>query len=474
MELVALLSSSNRAANLPGLTVHGQAHNVDIASIAFDSRAVTPGSLFCCLRGLHEDGHDHAEAAVAAGAVALLCERSLDLGVVELRVASARAAMGPLAAALHGHPSDRLAVIGVTGTNGKTTTTHLLKAVFDHADRPCGLIGTLTGVRTTPEAPELQTTLAEMLADRRQAVAMEVSSHALDLHRVDGTRFAVAVFTNLSTDHLDYHGDMAAYFNAKARLFRPQLAERAVVNLDDAHGRLLRDAPDIATVGYSLDHAAELDLMAQGSSFTWRGHPVRLRLAGRFNVSNALAAATAAVALGIDPAVVAEGLSSAEPVDGRFELIDEGQPFLVVVDYAHTPDGLDQLLTAAHELVEGRVLVVFGAGGDRDSTKRPAMGAVAASRADVVVLTSDNPRGEDPDAIISAVQQGAATIRGRAPAIVEPDRRAAIATALSLARTGDAVVIAGKGHERTQIIGDQVIQFDDRLVARDLLSDLAG
>ncbi len=472
MELVSLLSGSNRGAALPGLTVHGPIENVDVTSICFDSRAVSAGSLFCCFRGQHSDGHDHAEAAVAAGAVAVLCERPLDLGVAELRVASARAAMGPLAATLNGHPSDRLAVIGVTGTNGKTTTTHLLQAVLDHAGRPCGVIGTLTGVRTTPEAPDLQATLADMLAQGREAVAMEVSSHALDLHRVDGTNFAIAVFTNLSLDHLDYHGDLAAYFHAKAQLFRPELSRRAVVNLDDHHGRLLRDAPDIATVGYSLDQAAGLELDATGSSFSWRGHAVRLRLAGRFNVSNAVAAATAAAELGVDPAVVAEGLSSAGPVAGRFELIDEGQPFLVVVDYAHTPDGLEQLLAAARELVDGRVVVVFGAGGDRDHSKREPMGTIAVSRADVVVLTSDNPRSEDPAAIISAVERGTAEVSGHEPVLVEPDRRSAIALALSLARDGDAVVIAGKGHESTQVIGDTVTPFDDRLVARQLLGEL--
>jgi UDP-N-acetylmuramoyl-L-alanyl-D-glutamate--2,6-diaminopimelate ligase len=472
VELVSLLSGSNRGAALPGLTVHGRTENVDVTAICNDSRAVRRGSLFCCFRGLHADGHDHAEAAVAAGAVALLCERPLHLGVVELRVASARAAMGPLAATLNGHPSDRLAVIGVTGTNGKTTTTHLLQAVLEHAGRPCGVIGTLTGARTTPEAPDLQATLADMLAEGRQAVAMEVSSHALDLHRVDGTNFAIAVFTNLSMDHLDYHGDMAAYFHAKAQLFRPDLSQRAVVNLDDRHGRLLRDAADVATVGYSLDHAVALELDAAGSSFTWRGHAVRLRLAGRFNVSNAIAAATTAAEIGIDPELVADGLSSAGPVEGRFELIDEGQPFLVVVDYAHTPDGLDQLLTAARELVAGRVVVVFGAGGDRDRTKRSPMGAVAATRADVVVLTSDNPRNEDPAAIISAVEQGVALVSDRRAVMVETDRRSAISMALSLARAGDVVVIAGKGHETTQVVGDAVTPFDDRLVAKQLLAEM--
>jgi len=470
VEFGALLGGSNAAEALPGLTVDGQVQNVDISSIAYDSRDVRPGALFCCLPGLREDGHDHARAAVAAGAVALLCERPLGLGVVELQVQSARAAMGPIAAAFWGHPSEHLSVLGVTGTNGKTTTTHLLAAILNKAGRSCGVIGTLTGARTTPEAPDLHAQLAEMLAAGRQAVAMEVSSHALDLHRVRGTRFAVAVFTNLSSDHLDYHGDMNAYFQAKAQLFRPDLADRAVVNLDDPHGRLLCEAAEVATVGYSIDQAVDLELDARGSSFRWRDQPTRIRLAGRFNVSNALAAATAAAELGIDASTIADGLRAAGPIEGRFELVEEGQSFLVVVDYAHTPDGLEKLLAAIRELVHGRVIIVFGAGGDRDATKRPAMGRVTASLADVVVLTSDNPRGEDPAAIISEVKRG---VVGPPEPLIEPDRRKAIGVAVSLAGPGDAVVIAGKGHETTQVVGREILPFDDRLVAEGALRGLS-
>ncbi|MBX3286357.1 MAG: UDP-N-acetylmuramoyl-L-alanyl-D-glutamate--2,6-diaminopimelate ligase [Actinobacteria bacterium] len=445
------------------LVVTGAADD-DVGRAEHDSRRATAGSVFCCVPGSVHDGHDHAAAAVAAGAAALLCERPLDLGVPELVVPSVRAAMGPLASVLAGRPSEHLAVVGVTGTNGKTTTVHLLASILEAAGTACGVIGTLTGARTTPEAPELQAQLAELRTAGKAAVAMEVSSHALDLRRVDGTRFRAAVFTNLSRDHLDHHGDMAAYFAAKARLFEPELADVAVVNLDDPHGRLLRDAARLRSVGYELADAEDLELGPAGSTFTWRGARVHLGLAGRFNVANALAAATAAGELGVHPDQVAAGLAAAGPVPGRFERIDAGQPFLAVVDFAHTPDGLEQLLLAGRELAEGgRLLVVFGAGGDRDATKRPAMGEAAARLADVVVLTSDNPRHEDPAAIISEVHRG---MEDTTHVHIEPDRRAAIAWAVGRSRPGDVLVVAGKGHETTQTVGDDVRPFDDREVLR--------
>ena len=447
------------------LTVTGDA-SVEVGRAAHDSRSLSPGALFCCVPGAVHDGHDLAADAVAAGAAALLCERPLDLGVPELVVSSVREAMGPVAAELAGRPSDHLAVVGVTGTNGKTTTIALLGAILEAAGRPCGLIGTLTGARTTPEAPELQDRLAAHLAEGKAAVAMEVSSHALDLHRVDGTRFRVAVFTNLSRDHLDHHGDMGAYFQAKARLFGPDLCDLAVLGVDDPHGRLLRDAALVPSVGYSLADAHDLRLGPDGSHFTWRGVPVHVGLAGRFNVANALAAATAAEALGVTPEQVAAGLASVPPVPGRFERVDEGQPHLAVVDYAHTPDGLEQLLATARELVPGRVIVVFGAGGDRDRSKRPAMGEVAARLADVVIVTSDNPRHEDPAAIIDEVCNGMDEPRDLR---VEPDRRSAIEAAVAEARPGDVLLVAGKGHETTMTIGDDVQPFDDREVLRTAL-----
>ena len=432
-----------------------------VGAAVHDSRAVVPGCLYCCIPGAAHDGHDFAPGAVADGAAALLVERHLPLEVPQLVAPSVRAAIGPVASVLAGEPSASLEVVGVTGTNGKTTTVHLLAAVLAAAGRSCGMIGTLTGARTTPEAPELQAQLAAMVHDGRDAVAMEVSSHALDQRRVDGTRFRVGVFTNLSQDHLDHHATMEAYFAAKARLFTPDLCDVAVVNRDDPRGRLLAEVAAVPTRTYGLDDAADLMLGADGSSFTWRGVPMRLALPGRFNVANALAAATAAAELGIEPEAVAAGLAQAGVVAGRFERVDVGQPFLAVVDYAHTPDGLAELLDAARELTPGRVIVVFGAGGDRDPAKRPLMGEAASSRADRVVLTTDNPRSEDPAAIIEAVRRG---IDDETDLLVEPDRAAAIAAAVAAAGPDDAVVVAGKGHETTQVVGDVTSPFDDREV----------
>jgi UDP-N-acetylmuramoyl-L-alanyl-D-glutamate--2,6-diaminopimelate ligase len=445
------------------LEVRGEPASVEVRAIAHDTAAVRPDTLFCCLRGTRVDGHDLAPQAVDAGAVALLCERFVDVAVAQARVPDARAAMGPAAAAFYGNPSHALRVVGITGTNGKTTVAHLLGAVFEAHGWPVGVIGTLTGARTTPEAPVLQEQLARFRDDDRVAVAMEVSSHALAQHRVDGVRFAVAVFTNLSQDHLDYHRSMDEYFAAKARLFEPGRTERAVINVDDPYGRRLLDGARVPAVAYSLDDAEALELDTEGARFRWQGTPVRLRMRGRFNVMNALAAATAAREVGVPTDDIAAGLESVAAVPGRFEAVDGGQPFTVVVDYAHTPDGLEQALTAARELAGGgRVIVVFGAGGDRDHAKRPMMGEAAARLADLAFLTSDNPRSEDPQAIIDEVRSGVtATDR----LVVEPDRAAAIDAAIAVAQSGDVVVIAGKGHETGQETAGIVEPFDDRVVA---------
>jgi UDP-N-acetylmuramoyl-L-alanyl-D-glutamate--2,6-diaminopimelate ligase len=435
---------------------------VEVTAVTHDSRAVVPGTLFCCVPGERVDGHAFAPEAVERGAVALLCSRPLGLGVPEVRVDDVRAAMGPAASAVCGHPSTALDVVGVTGTNGKTTTTWLLQAVLEAAGRPTGLIGTLSGTRTTPEAPDLQARLAALRDEGRRAVAMEVSSHALALHRVDGTRFAVAVFTNLGRDHLDFHESLEDYFAAKARLFSPELSATAVVGLDDPHGRLLRDAARIPTVGYSLDDVEELELGPRSSRGRWRGHELQVPLGGAFNVRNALAAATVALQLGVDEDTVVEGLATAPPVPGRFEAVDLDAPFTALVDYAHTPDALEALLDAARAVTgSGRLLVVFGCGGERDRTKRPAMGEVAARLADVVVITSDNPRSEDAAAIAAAVREGAT---GPAAITTVLDRREAIGGAMAQARRGDVVVVAGKGHETTQDAGGAEVPFDDRAV----------
>lgn len=448
--------------------------DVDISDVHFDSRRVAAGSLFCCIRGSVEDGHRFAVAAVESGAVALLVDHRLEIDVTQLVVPDVRVAMAVASAVCFSHPADDLLLIGVTGTNGKTTTTWMLRNIFRAAQRKVEVLGTLSGARTTPESPDLQRHLAQWRDEGVDVVAMEVSSHAIDQHRIDAMTFRVAVFTNLSRDHLDYHGSMEEYFETKARLFEPTHCDRAVVNLDSPYGRLLADASTVPTDGYSLEEVEELGLSVDGSSFRWAGQDVSLTIGGTFNVSNALAAAHAARALGLDDATIAEGLSAPLVVEGRFERVDAGQPFAVIVDYAHTPDGLEQLLHAAGDLVDGRVIVVFGCGGDRDRTKRPLMGEVAVRNADVVIVTADNSRSEPTDSIIGSIMDGSQRVAGpRASTVtVEPDRRTAIALALAAAMDNDIVLIAGKGHETVQIIGDSVEEFDDRVVAAEQWSAL--
>lgn len=447
--------------------------DVTVTDVTLDSRAVRPGSLFCAVRGRLLDAHDLVPAAVAAGAAAVCVERlpvvPVPAVVPVVVVPDVRAAVPHLAAAFHGHPSRRLRVVGVTGTNGKTTVTSLVAAVLRHAGTPTEVLGTLSGRFTTPEAPELQERLAGWERAGVRAVAMEVSSHALALHRADATAFAAAVFTNLSPEHLDFHGTMEAYFAAKARLFEAGRAAYAVVNADDPYGRRLLDGAAVPTEGFSLAHAEQLHLGAV-TTFRWRGVPVRLPLRGRFNVMNALAALATSVHLGVPAPVAADALAAAPQVPGRMEAVPvpPHTGFSVFVDYAHTPDGLEVVLRTAKELADGgRVVVVFGCGGDRDRAKRPLMGAVAARWADVTVLTSDNPRSEEPAAIIAEVRAGMTGARGTVAE--EPDRRRAIAVALEAAGRGDVVVVAGKGHETTQTIGDQVRPFSDVAEVQHLL-----
>lgn len=465
------------------LATSGDPDAVDVLGVEHDSRRVGAGDLFCCLVGHQTDGHDHVPEAVARGAVGLVCERPLDTltprpsqPVVEVRVSpgTARAAMARLAAAFWGHPARALLTAGVTGTNGKTTVTQLLGAVLEHAGHPTTVVGTLSGARTTPESTELQRTFAAVRdahgEDPRPAVAMEVSSHALVQSRVDAVRFDVAVFTNLSHDHLDFHGTMDAYFAAKASLFEPERAARAVVNADDPWGqRLVADAR-IPTVAVHADEVTDVRLAVGRAQFTWRGHEVSVALTGLVNVHNAHLAAEAALALGVPSQVVAAGLGSASPVPGRLEALETGDlGFDVLVDYAHTPAALAAALEEAGRLAGprgGRTIAVFGCGGDRDQAKRPVMGRIAGRLADVVVVTSDNPRGEDPDEIIASVVAG---VEPPASAVVEPDRRRAIALALCGARPGDVVLVAGKGHETVQVVGDTKLAFDDRSVAAEEL-----
>lgn len=462
--LVARLVDSGVA---PEATLTGDG-TVTVDDAFHDSSGVRPGGIFCCVVGRHADGHDHAIAAVENGATALLVERPLGLDVPEIQVLDVRAALGHVAALVHGDPSTSLQVVGVTGTNGKTSTVAILEAVLAEAGERTTVIGTLTGARTTPEATDLARQLAAARDAGQTFVAMEVSSHALAQGRVAGTHFTLAVFTNLSPDHLDFHGSMAEYFRAKARLFEPDLTERAVVNTDDPNGRLLFDAAAIPTVGFSAADAAPVTATAP-LAFRWHGAPVSLSLVGRFNLENALAAATAAHELGIDDDTVRRGLAKARAVPGRFEPVDAGQPYSVIVDFAHTPDGLERALEAAREVAgTHRVLVAFGAGGDRDASKRPLMGSAAAKGADRVMVTSDNPRHESSHAIADEILSG---MVGSGAVDVELDRRRAIAMLFDEARPGDVVLIAGKGHEATQTEGDDVRPFDDRVVAAELLAE---
>jgi UDP-N-acetylmuramoyl-L-alanyl-D-glutamate--2,6-diaminopimelate ligase len=466
----------------------GDGPDVDVVALAYDNRAVKPGTLFFCVPGFTRDGHDFAPDAVARGAAALVVERPLGLGVPEVLVDDVRAAMARAAARLHGDPTAELDVVGITGTSGKTTTTHLVRHLFEAAGRQCGLLGGVTAVvggeertavRTTPEAIDLQATFREMLDAGDRACAMEVSSHALELRRADGIHFAVAAFTNLSQDHLDFHPDMESYFAAKERLFTEFDVGRRVVVVDDPWGRRLAGSlPDAVTV--SLEGAADwrgddVRVGLGGTEFTVRSPAgeatVELPLPGRFNAANALVALAAGDALALELGQMAEALHTVPPVPGRVEAVDEGQGFAVLVDYSHKPGALEKVLQSARELAgtSGHVLVVFGAGGDRDRAKRPLMGEIAARLADVAIVTSDNPRSEPPEAIIDEIFTG---IPSGASSHVErdADRRAAIARAVELAEPGDVVVIAGKGHEQGQeLAGGRKEPFDDVAVAREAL-----
>jgi UDP-N-acetylmuramoyl-L-alanyl-D-glutamate--2,6-diaminopimelate ligase len=440
--------------------------SVEVTSLTMDSRSVSPGAMFACVVGQHSDGHLFAPEAVESGARSLLCEYRLDLRVPQVVVSSVRRALGPLADGLNGHPSTSLKVVGVTGTNGKTTTCALVSSIFEAFGWRSTTIGTLTQQRTTPEAPELQELLAGWRDGGGLALAMEVSSHALDQHRVDAVQFSAGIFTNLTPEHLDYHHSMEAYFEAKASMFDESRVAVAVVNRGDPWGQVLIDrlqSSGLRQVGYSIDDAADVELRPGRSRFVWEGEQISLRVGGRFNIVNAIAAATCARELGVPPDVIANGLGNVDGIPGRFQSVEAGQPFSVIVDYAHTPDGLVKALSAARELSAGRLIVVFGAGGDRDHEKRPLMGSAAARLADLAIVTSDNPRSEDPVAIIEQILAGAA---GTANVVVEPDRASAISAAVANASEGDIVVIAGKGHERGQEIGGSILPFDDTEAAR--------
>ena len=475
-----------------------------VQGLACDSRRVRAGSVFFALPGQHADGHDFVDDAVQRGAAAVVVERPVALPpeTACVRVSNARRAMAHAAAVFFDHPSRSLVLVGVTGTNGKTTVTYLLEAILGAAGRACGVIGTISrryggreraAALTTPESLEIEELLAEMAGAGVGFVAMEVSSHALDLDRAHGLDFDAAVFTNLSRDHLDYHGDMESYFRSKARLFteclRASVKERpvAVVNADDPRGlelaRLTRDAGLAALTcgrGSRWDvHPVRLDSDVDGlrGTLACGGQEIEFAspLMGEINLENILAAAGTAWALGAAPDAIGAGLARLERVPGRLERVSNGLGVTLVVDYAHTPDALGKVIHALRPLTRGRLITVFGCGGDRDPGKRPLMGEIAARASDAVVVTSDNPRGEEPLAIIRGIEDGvrrggmrrAGAGRTRRGYRVEPDRRAAIRRGLSLADPGDVLLVAGKGHEDYQILGERRIHFDDREVLRE-------
>jgi UDP-N-acetylmuramoyl-L-alanyl-D-glutamate--2,6-diaminopimelate ligase len=464
--------------------------NVLIRGIEIDSRRVKAGDIFVCVPGLNADGHDFAAAAIAAGALVLVVEKFLPYAVPQIRVASTRQELGLLAAEVYNRPSDHLELVGVTGTNGKTTIVHLLEKIGVAAGKRVGLIGTLgasiagrqiPGKRTTPEACEIQRLLAEMLEEKVSLVAMEVSSHALDYGRVQGCEFDAAIFTNLTQDHLDYHKTMEEYLRAKTRLFREleggKQPKMAVLNRDDPAFPALRTASAAPVITYGIKdkadyQAKEVEIGSDGVHydvcFRGRRQEIYSQTPGVFNIYNTLAAFAWAVERGYDPQQIAQVLAEIRGVPGRFESIKLGQPFNVIVDYAHTPDGLENVLRTAKDFTTGRLLTVFGCGGDRDKSKRPLMGKVAAQWSDFLAVTSDNPRSEDPEQIIRDILAGVKGIKHRALS----DRQEAINYVCRLAKAGDTVLIAGKGHETEQIIGDTLIPFDDREVARQALRRL--
>ncbi len=472
----------------------------DIQAVEHDSRRVTLGACFVCLRGARFDGHAFAEEATARGAAAVVLEQELPLppGPAIVRVKNTRVALAAMARVFHGDPGRRLTLLGVTGTNGKTTTTYLLEAILAAAGKTVGVIGTIDyrcgalrvpAERTTPEAPDLQALLRRMLTVGATHVAMEVSSHSLAMHRVDGVEFDVAVFTNLTQDHLDFHGSFESYLEAKGRLFRglgvgavKAGPKAALLNADDPHVERLRAETTVPVLTFALE--AKADMTAEGMTLEstglratlrtpWGSIPVRSALLGRHNVANILGAAGAALTVGVPPGAVTASLATLRGVPGRLEQIEAGQPFTVAVDYAHTPDALERVLRAARALTAGRLLCVFGCGGDRDRGKRPLMGEAAGRLADYVILTSDNPRSEEPEAILDAIEEGVRAVPGAAGRYAKIVNRAeAIAVTLGRARRGDFVLIAGKGHETYQIVGSRTIPFDDREMARRVLAEM--
>ena len=490
---VELRPAAELAALLGSLVIETTVGTTPISGITHDSRAIRPGDLYAALPGAQAHGADFAAAAAGAGAVAMLTDRPGPHPLPAIVVEKPRQVLGKVASWVYGDPSRDLDVIGITGTNGKTTTAYLVEAGLRGAGRSTGLIGTvetkigdesLVSARTTPEAADLQALFAIMRERGVQSVAMEVSSHGLTLGRVDGTAYAAAVFTNLSQDHLDFHADMDDYFRAKAKLFEPARSRLAVINVDDPAGERLLHLTRLPVTTTSARgrsvadwRAVDIEHAPAGSSFRLLGPSgedtrVQLQLTGAYNIANALGALAALASIGIDLDAAAAGIAAMPGVPGRLERIDAGQEFAAFVDYAHSPDSVQTVLQTLRSVTPGKLIVVLGCGGDRDRGKRPLMGAAATEFSDIAIITSDNPRSEDPAAIIEAVVAGA--VPGGARIEVEPDRRAAITRAVALAGPGDTVLVAGKGHEAKQEFADHVVVFDDRVELRLALSESAS
>ncbi len=459
--------------------------DVPISGIHYDSRQVTPGSLFFCIEGYKVDGHNYAAMAVEKGAVAVLLRKDIQLpeGVTKIFVSETREYMGLLSSSFYGNPTENLILFGVTGTNGKTTTTYMIRSILEQAGKKTGLIGTITNLigdrmipteHTTPESPDLQQLLHQMVQENVDTAVMEVSSHSLALSRVAGCTFQVGIFTNLTQDHLDFHGTLENYREAKAKLF--EQSQLAIINVDDESGRIILEGLESPSFTYGIYKPADIfardiEIMAEGVSFNLHilggKISINLQIPGIFSVYNALAAASACYAAGISLKDIQLGLEAIRGVSGRFELLDTNTDYSVIIDYAHTPDGLKNILTTARDLTDGRIVTLFGCGGDRDSAKRPLMGEVCGEYSDFCIVTSDNPRNEEPMDIINDILPG--LIKTDCPYELIVDRKEAIKYALDNARTGDVIILAGKGHETYQLLKGQTIPFDEKQIVAQIL-----
>ncbi len=464
--------------------------DTEISGVQYDSRKVTPGSLFVCIAGFKTDGHLFAAEAVTKGAAAVLVEKIIDVpvGAVVIQTSNTRKALAALARNYYEQPDRGLRVIGVTGTNGKTTTTHLIKAILEEAGKKTAILGTLYAKigdiemdlgRTTPEALEIEEFMSLCSREKAEYLVMEVSSHALDLHRVDKIPFNAAVYTNLTQDHLDYHQNMNHYLQTKLKLFKMVDGDDSfcIINADDIYAEYFMAAARGRCLAYSVNQpadvqASDLSFNLKGSSFKFnfqgKAVSINMHLIGRFGIYNALAAIACGLAQGVDPKVIKKAIEKVQGVSGRFEQVPSRRDFTVIVDYAHTPDGLENILKTSRQIVENRLITVFGCGGDRDRTKRPLMGEIAAQYSDFCIVTSDNPRSEEPEDIIADIIPGLDRVENSRYAIIV-DRREAIRHAINFGKKGDLIIIAGKGHETYQLVKDKVLEFDDRKVAAEFL-----